>query len=135
MGDSSILPEKRNWTIRLRGLRKPGAAEFMVDGEVMAAEFEYDADTVTVILSLPEISVCSDVRIKLLGEGDLLYGNENAIEKARDILMHAQMGYGTKMAIWNLVLQNKYEKISCVCAECGQEAVLGALEERLGSCC
>ena len=107
----------------------------MVDGEVMPAEFEYDADTATVVFRLWEISVCSDVQIKLFGEGDLLYGNENTIEKVRDILMHAQMGYGTKMAIWNLILQEKYEKISSVCAESGQEALLGALEEWLGSCC
>lgn len=135
MGDSSILPQKRNWTIKLRGFRRPEAAELVVDGEVMPAEFEYDADTATVVFRLSEISVCSDVQIKLFGEGDLLYGNENTIEKVRDILMHAQMGYGTKMAIWNLILQKKYEKVSSVCAESGQEALLGALEEWLGSCC
>ena len=50
-GDRSLLPEKRNWTVKLRGFKRPQCVKISANGIESEAEFGYDEEHATVTVA------------------------------------------------------------------------------------
>ena len=91
----------------------------------MTVETVYDETCATATILLEDIPVSADVEIVLSGEGSLLYDNRGAKKRIQDMLLHAQMAYNTKNAIWEHLDEVKQRGIYSTCGEPEHEAALG----------
>ena len=130
-GQAALLPAKRSWAIRFRGFLQPEHVKAVVDGEELTVETVYDETCATATILLEDIPVSADVEIVLSGEGSLLYDNRGAKKRIQDMLLHAQMAYNTKNAIWEHLDEVKQRGIYSTCGEPEHEAALGMIEEML----
>ncbi len=130
-GQASLLPAKRSWAIRFRGFLQPEYVKAMVDGEELTVETVYDETCATTTIQLEDIPVGANIEIVLSGEGSLLYDNRGAKKRIQDMLLHAQMAYHTKNAIWTRLNDVKCRNVYSTCGEPEHEAVLGMIEEML----
>lgn len=129
-GDTSLIPRKRNWTVKFRGIKKPETVQVIVSGKMQEVAFEYDEACATATVVLNDITVQSHVEIIFTCEDNLLYGNSGARKRILDMLIHAQMAYHTKTVIWEH-LHKKSKGMFMVCGEPEHQAVLGFIEEML----
>ncbi len=129
-GKFSLLPPKRNWTIKLRGIKEPEYVKVMIDGKEQETEFRYESACATAVLVLNNVAVNSEVEIIFKRENHLLYNNCDARKRILDMLIHAQMAYYTKMMIWDH-MNKKSKGMFMVCGEPEHRSVLGMIEEML----
>lgn len=87
VGDASLLPDKRSWTVHFRGWRK-GCA-FTVNGESCPATYSPADNTYTV--TLVELSACDSVVIAISHTDGLTHDNSDARDKAIERITRAQM--------------------------------------------
>ena len=127
-GEVSLIPEKRNWIVKFRGIKKPAAVKVVVAGREQEIAFEYDELCATTTVVLKDIAVQSDVEIFFACEGNLLYNNSGARNHILEMLIHSQMAYHTKTVIWEH-LHKKSKGMFMVCGEPEHQAVLGFIEE------
>ena len=100
-GDLSMIPEKRNWRIGLRGFHKSVAVTALVNGKAIAAETALDAQTNTLWVT---VSVASTAEISLQIEGDaLIHDNADALDRCENRILFAQHTIQSKAAMWEVV--------------------------------
>lgn len=95
-GDTSVLPEKRQWTLYLRGW----SADIQIAVQNVAAECGYDKLTATWTIVLPETAIDQDIVLNITCDGCKKTNNATAYERAYDIMVHAQTGYAWKDKTW-----------------------------------
>lgn len=127
-GNTALIPEKRNWRIMLRGFAKNINIAAVSDNKPVAVSCSYDAKTNTTQVTVENVSVESDIVMKITAENTLLTDNSNAKDRVFDIIMHAQIGYAVKTALWNRFTAND-QFLYLSCAEEAYKQVLSAVEE------
>lgn len=98
-GDASLLPEKRTWTLHLRGWRK-GCA-FTLNGEAVTPVYT-PADN-TYIITLPAMTAEESAVLCITHAEGLTHDNSDARAKAIDRITRAQMLQGDKQHVLQLL--------------------------------
>lgn len=129
-GDNTIIPEIRNWTLNFRGFSKNISIKVCVNGDEIGFEHFYDSKTNTMQVSLAQIPTTADIVVYLSCEKSLFTDNSSAKDRIFNILLHSQMSYENKTAIWNYILSGK-NRIYTVCSQQEYKNLLGALDEML----
>ena len=130
-GERSLLSEKRNWTVKLRGFKKPEHLKISADGKESETDFEYDEEHATVTIAVNGIDTDKDVKIICVGNEGLLYDNSFTRQRIFNIILHSQIGYPTKMKIWEYLKRPVHNRLFMTCTEPEQQVLLRAIEEML----
>ena len=96
-GDTSAVPESRDWTVVFRGVAPVDAASGVRawSGEApVEATVAYDEATMSLTVSVTGISSAASLRIEI--PGGLRIADNPVESDAMDLLLHAQMLYRTK---------------------------------------
>ncbi len=128
-GDNTIVPKMRNWILKFRGFNKNFSVKVYVNGKECIFEHFYDVKTNTIQLKLDDISTTDNITVELSSEKSLLTDNSNTKDRIFDILLHSQMSYNSKTAIWNYL--NSGHKMYNACSEQEYKTLLGAIDEML----
>jgi hypothetical protein len=99
-GDLKVIPKKRTFNITFRAIGSEPKTTVFVNGKAAKSAAVYDAEKHTLTVNVVAKSV-ETVSVELEFEGQAIYNNEDAFDRAFDILLHAQMGYETKISAWN----------------------------------
>ena len=126
-GNVSLLPQKRSWSICFRGFAKDINTEVSIGGESVKADLSYDSYTNTTEVTIKDVPVSERICIKITAES-LITDNSSANDRAFDIIMHSQIGYGVKTALWDAFCANK-KFLYTVCPSNEDKEVLSAVEE------
>lgn len=100
-GDLSLIPQKRNWKINLRGFNKNINIEVLIDGKTCQAEKVYVSQNNTLQISV-SANVSSEIEICVSGE-NLIHDNSDAIDRIFNILCKA-----------NISNKDKYHYYECI---------------------
>ncbi len=127
-GNTALLPKKRKWHILLRGFAAGLNLTVCVDGKPYFPACEYEKSTNTTEIIIEDVSVNSEVEINISAENSLLTDNSYAKQRVYDIILHSQMNYAAKTALWDsFCAGNKF--LYLVCPEEQNKDVLSAVEE------
>ena len=126
-GNTEIIPEFRNWNIKLRGFAKEIEIKVKVNGNEMPCETYYDLKSNTTFVNIENISVNSEITIDIVGE-KLITDNAGAIDRTYDMLLHTQMDYVTKSALW-YAFKGKNNLLYKACPQKENAEILSAVEE------
>ena len=129
-GETSLIPENRNWTVLFRGFSESIAVKTFVNGKETECKLSFDKKTNTASVSLENIPTRSEIVFEISGENSLETDNSSAKDRIFDILMHSQMSYAVKGAVWQAVERNE-KNIYNFCPEQEHKALLGAVDEML----
>ena len=132
-GDTSLIPGKRTWTIRLRGFHTDAAVQAEVDGTVVDAPVSLDEanHTLTVSVTAP---VTAGITLTVSGE-TLIWDNSDALLCCKDILRRAKISNEEKDRIWKALRDNTLDNFHKLRKISGRglqtRALEGAIREML----
>ncbi len=90
-GNLSVIPEKRNYKIYLRGFSEDVLAEAISGGKKIKSTISYDEKTNTAVLEISEIPTADETVITLVSRGSLLSANENYKQRLFDIMVNSEI--------------------------------------------
>ncbi|KFJ03665.1 glycoside hydrolase family 31 protein [Bifidobacterium subtile] len=91
--DGSVVPERRAWTVVMRGV-EPAKVSVRVGGEAIEATTAYDERTLSLSVEIPEVS--SACAVEILFDGELALAHDTSADDAFRVLYNAQIDYLTK---------------------------------------
>ena len=106
-GETSVLPEKRAYTIEMTGYAKEACqqAQALVNGKEINAEFTYAEEKQAVVISLPQVAVLDEVQIVL--SGHLISGEKQVARRCFEFLNQAEIGFVLKDEIYQILMSGK----------------------------
>ena len=104
-GNLDVIPKKRSWKLVFYGV-KEDKLSVSVGGAMLQAASVYDEESGCMILQIPETDVTEEIQVKFLNVPAV---TDNYQQKCYEILQRAQMDYGMKEQIWNLLKGKKTE--------------------------
>jgi hypothetical protein len=134
-GQLDLIPAKRNWNIHLRGFHKSVAVQVTVDGVPAAANFQFDAQTNSTVVSL-QAFVTSRICLEISGD-TLIHDNADYLDRCASMINAAELAYRTKEQLWSVLNQDfpnvhkKLLKLSFECTDRENRDILKALKEML----
>ena len=126
-GDTTLIPNYRNWEIKLRGFAKGIGVKVKVDGKEIYCDSVYDAKTNTMSLLVENVSVNSEIIVEIIGE-KLITNNECAKDIMYDIILYSQIDYATKTRLWN-AFEDKNSFLYTACSQKEYSDLLSVAEE------
>jgi len=127
-GDTSLIPEKRNWKIVLKGVSDDITLEVKVDGKLIDIDTKYSKETNSVQIGLQNISVNSKIEVQISAESSIVTDNAYAKEKAKEIITRAQIKYSVKGILWN-IFNKPYGYTNSGCSQKEYAEILSAVME------
>ncbi len=100
-GDVTQSVEKRRFTLRFRGFAATTAIKAFVNGERIKIRREYDKETNTVLVILPEISTDKKISVELSAK-NLMHDNSDYKDRIFDIILRAKIDYQQKADLWEV---------------------------------
>ncbi len=132
VGDLSLIPDKRNWTVNFRGFNNPNEVYVTVDGIKSAAEFRYNEANATITVSLKNVSANKLSEIEIIPKTDgLMYNNSYSKQRMFDIILHSQMSNLDKDEIWKHIEAKGKNWLFAKCTNIEQQTLLGAVIEMI----
>lgn len=130
VGDRSVLPEKRAYTVILRGFDEKARVSATCDGKALSVTASYDAQTHSTTVALPSIDPTQTVVLSISDAA--VTDNHDADKRAFDIVAHAQASNIWKMLFW----QNVENKHGCRFIDYDESlaVVMSAVKEFLNLC-
>ena len=131
VGNLQLIPEKRSYVVELTGFRKAAKDQVIVTiaGQEMKAVTSYDNAKQAVVLQIPEISVCQEIRICI--DKTYFQMENQVVETCFDFLNQAEISFVQKDKIYHLIQKEK--RIPILIAELStmglEENLYGALME------
>lgn len=101
VGDLSVIPQVRLYTIRLRSFHRDTAAAVSVGGVPVAADAVYDKATNTLTVEI-RAAVTDEVRVELTADA-LMYGNADRIGHCEQILLLVDTFIGDRHKILDIL--------------------------------
>lgn len=126
-GDTKIIPDCRNWDIKLRGFAKEIDVKVKIAGKEIPCSIEFEKNTNTTSLILKNISVNSEIIVEIKGKR-IITDNSVATDRMYDILLHSQMDYTVKSALW-YAFKGKSNILYKACPQKEYKEILSAAEE------
>lgn len=132
-GRSTLLPAARRWTVLLRGFTGKAEIRCTAGGEPVSAECRYDAETAAWTVTLPRTTPDTALTVEITADdGELVYDNSFAQERAFRILRSAQMANQPKEEIWNNISgSGRRRKLFHYCGDPSWSRLMEALNEML----
>ncbi len=127
-GNISLIPNNRNWNIKLRGFAKNIVISGTVNGKEMPISAKYDLKTNTTDIVIEGIAVTDEIVLEISSDNSLITDNASAKDRMFDIILHSQMNYANKTPLW----ESFCEKSPYLYRECPQKEykeILSATEE------
>lgn len=132
-GDISVIPQKRQYTIRLRGFHRDTAATVRVNGETVISSTNYDKLTNTLTVEI-DAAVTDEVCVELTADA-LMHDNADWRERCRQILKLANVFVGDKQKAMDILQRENmlaHEYVMTLMAQLPEEYVtILALREML----
>lgn len=132
-GDCTLIPEKRKWSLELRGFVKEMQLTVTVAGKPIECEITYDEEHHTT-----EVTVCAsvqeDVMIQMKADS-LVRENDDKLEKCFEILHKSKIDFRLKNELHNILhgshwsLHSQIEAIHCTIPS--ENHLAKALKEQL----
>ena len=101
-GDVHALPARRTWDFLFRGITDSDIS-VQVDGASVDSDRRYDAETLTLQVTVADVSTRSEIRVTI---GDTTMAPDPRMEDVFDILRHAEMRYLTKEQAYAAIAEN-----------------------------
>ena len=105
-GDTSLIPQKRSWEIKLRGFNKAISLVCLVNGKAVDFKAEYDSETLTTTLKVTAL-VTDTIAVEISGE-ELITDNGSGLERVRKILRASKLSAARKGTIEAAVVYPEY---------------------------
>lgn len=104
-GDLKVIPKKRNFKVKFRGLSASPQINVRLNGRTAKFAVDYDAatETATVVVTAKSVET-----IEFELEGVQVTQNKNAAKRAYDIILHAQCEYDAKDKLWENFKEGDY---------------------------
>ena len=119
-GALSLLPNTRNYSFVLRGFNANISVKALVDGNEIASDCTYDADTHSVVLKL-SADVTSEIKLMISGNA-LITDNGDVVARITNLLQKAHLHTDLKIGVMDIVkdanipLNRKLVAINWKCA-------------------
>ena len=126
-GNTEIIPNFRNWNIKLRGFAKDVKLTVKVDGKETPCETTYDLNSNTTAVTILNVSVNNEITVEATAE-KLITDNAGAADRFYDILLHSQMDYTVKSGLW-YAFKGKNQLLYKACSQKEYTEILSAAEE------
>jgi len=130
-GDLSLIPKKRQYTVKLYGVGTDSLENVLADGEPQRFETSFDAkrNVLSVALDATEPTA----RIELLLRKDIPLADNNIVDNAYELLNRAQVAFQTKESLFRLLKAGKglTEKLSTIHSTYMDEGIRQAVTELL----
>jgi len=134
VGDLSLIPQKRNYKINLRGFSKDTEVSVTSAGKKLDAKTAYDDTTNTVIVYVNGVSVADDLKLSLSSESNFIPDDTAIYKRIYDILMRSKTVYNPKNDCWPILTNPKFtrlQKMSSVMSKIDNSDILSAVCEQL----
>ena len=135
-GMVSLLPERRNYRIILRGFARNISVKVLVDGKETAVQAVYDSKTRSTAVAV-SASTVAEIELQISG-GTLITDNGDAAMRCSDLLQKMNLDLDTKIQVMKILkdpqlpLSVKCRKINTRCAKSPEhQAVVEALLEQI----
>ena len=99
VGDLSLIPQKRNWTVKLRGFHKDVQVKACVGGREVTAQTVREGNTTVITVAA---AVTEAVELRISGSS-LIHDNADAIARIEDILQRSQISTSEKDYLMGMV--------------------------------
>lgn len=104
-GDSSLLPQKRNWNILFRGFNKNVIVKVFVDNKQVKVNQQYDFDTQTVSIEVLA-NINQSIRVEIEGN-NLMTNNSLAEKRFFEILDQSEASVYRKIEYRDVLLRSE----------------------------
>lgn len=104
-GDTSLIPAKRNWTVKFRGFAKDVVVDATVNGKKIECESAYDEATRTVSVTVAADAL-AEIVFTISGE-TLITDNGDVLERIFNVIKHSEVDSRTKSRIYSFVCEKK----------------------------
>ena len=104
-GEVSLIPERRDYTIRLFGIAPDALEKITANGVEIAAEIEYDTARRVLTVRVTGCDVRKEVSVCLRADAELC-GNDLAA-RAYEVINRAQAPFATKEALYKILCSGK----------------------------
>ena len=94
VGDLSLIPEKRKWTISLRGFATDIDVKAYVDGKEVDLAASHDKSTYTTAITV-EAAANEEIKLVISGE-KLIHENDYLGDRINDLIEMAEIGFYRK---------------------------------------
>lgn len=133
VGDLSVIPQKRLYTIRLRGFHRDTTAAVSVGGVPVATDAVYDKASNTLTVEI-RAAVTDEVRVELTADA-LMHDNADQIDHCGQILLLADIFVGDKHKILDILQRQNvsvHDRVAQLTAQVPSEyPIILALREML----
>ncbi len=100
MGDNSVVPQTRNYTVNLFGFSKK--TKVILNGQELKASYDEKTNALTVLIE--NIETSKVLKIELYSENSLLSRNENWKKQCFDIMLQAETSSLDKKQIFDIII-------------------------------
>ena len=104
-GELSLIPAKRQYTVKLYGVGAGAVERVLADGEELAFETQFDAKRKILSVALGELAPTA--RVELLLRKDAALEDNNILDNAYELLNRAQLAFQTKESLFRLLKADK----------------------------
>ena len=132
-GDLSLIPQRRNWRIGLRGFHRDVTVHVTVDGNAVDTPTVREEETNTTWISV-SADVTARVSVRIIGQ-QMIHDNSDALRRCENIIQRSQYTFQIKDQLWELI-RNKDTTLAWKCMLMGgnhqeQRTLTKALQELL----
>ena len=102
-GNASVVPQERSWNLVFCGVEDILAGDQVsvtADGCKLAAKVSYDEEHSRLVVQLPAVEVSKELIVSFADQFTIA---DNRKKQCYEILQRAQMEYGLKGKIWNII--------------------------------
>ncbi len=132
-GDLSLIPQRRNWRIGLRGFHRDVTVHVTVNGNAVVTSSHREEETNTTWISV-SADVTARVSVRIIGQ-QMIHDNSDALRRCENIIQRSQYTFQIKDQLWELI-RNKDTTLAWKCMLMGgnhqeQRTLTKALQELL----
>ena len=128
-GDTSQIPNIRNWKINLRGFHKDAKISVNISG----AQIQREGNCNTTVISVTA-PVDQEIRVTFIGE-NMIHDNSDVEKRCFEMLLHSQIGIDDKEHIWECLHKDEsiHQKMHWMSSYRSRDisVVVGAIRELL----
>ena len=103
VGELSLIPEERNWSIKLRGFHETVEVSTLVNGREVAAQISREGNTTCVTVA----AAATDMLELVISGKTLIHDNQDVAERISQILQLSHIGTLEKESFWNICNSDK----------------------------
>jgi len=128
VGNKDIIPQKRNWTIVLKGFNTDSVISVSCNGKSVCPQIAVDKQKNSISVTVTDVSVDDTITVEVTNENGLITDNSVAKDRVFDIILHSQVNYALKSNLWDAFCKGE-EFLYLNCPQKEYKDLLSAVEE------